>query len=239
MSKSEDEAYNPTRPPWDKSKPGKHPALRKLKATKAEIRKFRDEAIRMGHSSEATDKQRFLADAEFAEHHNRTQLASAIEYRESKITIIKYRRGLITALLEQGKFDEARAEAEAGRPKLVFSDLRLRADEWEEADRLPDDYECGCKREQTSITVGATEVSIELDRRYPDGRMYSRRRDEVIDFWRCRHCRTLNGHNLGPPIHQAKIHEVRAELARVSERQILRDGIPKDMSDATLFRRRP
>jgi hypothetical protein len=233
-----DEVYDPARPPWDKSIPGTHPALRSLKATKAEVRKFRDEAIKMAQSSEATDKQRFLSNAEFQEFHNRTQLASALQYREPKITLIKYRRGLITALLEQGKFDEARTEAEASRPKAAFKDLRHRADEWEAADSLADDHECGCEREQTSITVGTKEVPIELPRRFVDGRMYSRGRDEVIDLWRCRHCRTLNGHDLGPPTHQAGIHQVRAELARVSERQILEKGIPANMGDAVLLKPR-
>lgn len=220
-----------TKPPWDESIPGHHPAFRP--PTKSEIeaaRKAQREAVELANSmgaGEITRRQQWLAQAHSRENLHRTNLEYFLaakpravggkKTQANQITLHRY--GLVCALRDLGKFSEALdiASSVSGRTRHGFAQIADQIVEWDAAIASDDNAEHACERVTHTVTTKnlpnspkETATVMEYPRRHTAGWVVSHKHGgEVVDIWECSVCHELNAHDQGPPEHQQELHRLR------------------------------
>lgn len=194
------------RPPWITTVDGKPPAFHPLDKKKAETlalaaiadaRRFVESSL----ASYASPSQRLLADAERRRVTTEAQLSLAQQLIQSNQAGL-YEQVLhhVRALRDLGRFDEARAVIAGVGDMFDLSALLADVNETDLACQRPDDFDCGCEREQTTIDVEVAgknpdgsqrtqEQTIILDRRFQKREFqWCPYRGEIKPLYECRHC---------------------------------------------------
>jgi hypothetical protein len=234
-----------SKPSWDTSRPGKHPALAKP-VTQDEI-----DAVRRNVSELANSMGRAMMSAEEKWHADAIALARAHRANLDLFIALKdgpsarlHRQALARALMDLGEFDEVEAVLApkggqqagykpgsgqqagykpGGRALAGFGKLRSEARALRRAVERDDQEVCGCPREAASIPhpnpqAHVQQNPIELRRRHSLGWVFSKKHGKVVTIWRCRHCGDLNAHDLIPEGHLAQVQH-RALLEAEAQRR--------------------
>jgi hypothetical protein len=234
-----------SKPSWDTSRPGKHPALAKP-VTQDEI-----DAVRRNVSELANSMGRAMMSAEEKWHADAIARARAHRANLDLFIALKdgpsarlHRQALARALMDLGEFDEVEAVLApkggqqagykpgsgqqagykpGGRALAGFGKLRSEARALRRAVERDDQEVCGCPREAASIPhpnpqAHVQQNPIELRRRHSLGWVFSKKHGKVVTIWRCRHCGDLNAHDLIPEGHLAQVQH-RALLEAEAQRR--------------------
>lgn len=168
----------------------------------------------------ASPSQRFLADAERRRVTTEAQLSLAPQLIENNPAglyeqIIHH----VRALRDMGRFDEARAVIAGADDMFDLSSLLADVNETDLACQRPDDFDCGCEREQTMVDIEVAgknpdgsqrtqEQAIVLDRRFQKREFqWCPYRGEIKPLYECRHC---GARSVGVPQRQITYEAQRA-----------------------------
>ena len=234
-----------SKPSWDTSRPGKHPALAKP-VTQDEIDAVRRNVSELANSMgrammSAEEKWHADAIARARAHRANLDLFIALKDRRSATQLAArlHRQALARALMDLGEFDEVEAVVASkggkpgsgqqagykpvGRALAGFGKLRREAWALRRAIERDDQEVCGCPREAASIPhpnphAHVQQNPIELRRRHSLGWVFSKKHGKVVTIWRCRHCGDLNAHDLIPEGHLAEVQH-RGLLEAEAERR--------------------
>lgn len=208
---------------WDKSLPGKHPALRDLTATEQELKAhISGQSVAMMNGDEKWRANRLL---DYETYSANMVLFSdpniVVEDRENKVRY--YRLATIQALRDLGRLDDAIALC-ADQEQIEYLQNLKAAIECE------DRFDCECPRAQDVFEDETRRtrpgVKIAYNRRTAIARLYSERHGQVVTVWRCEQCGHLNAHNLIPDrqiaIHQNRLDQKRDKIAPIPDIEILK-----------------
>jgi hypothetical protein len=251
-----------TKPPWDESLPGTHPAFKKptkdeIEGARKALAEARQLSTGMG-AREMTAKQHWLEGARSREELHRLNLLyfenakpKEVGGSKTKTTQIQHHRfGLVAVLRDLGRFHEALELAstvvgKARKTRPGFGPLVDRVYEMGMAVAL-DDFAldtCGCSRPVFAVQVSERKaVDVALPRRHKVGLIFSIPHGKVVDLWRCGVCGMLNAHDLGPPEAQAELHELRHQAELAERGRLGRNRVAKDHAahaDHLLFKAFP
>jgi hypothetical protein len=221
-----------SKPSWDTSRPGKHPALAKP-VTEDEIDAARRTVSELANSmgrAMMSPEEKWHADAIARARAHRANLDLFIALKDRR-SVRLHRQALARALMDLGEFDEVEAVLapkggqqagykpgsgqqagyKPGRRALAgFGKLRSEALALRRAVERDDQEVCGCAREAASIPhpnpqAHVQQNPIELRRRHSLGWVFSKKHGKVVTIWRCRHCGDLNANDLIPEGHLAQV----------------------------------
>lgn len=226
MKQPESTQINDPIPSWDKSKPGKHPALRDLTPTEQELKAHASgQAVAAMSSDEKWRASRLL---DYETYSANLQLFSdpniAVEDRATKVAF--YRLATVQALRDLGRLDEAIALCADTDMHGMVDELKKLQD----AIDCDDAFECGCTRAQDVLQDerkrSQPPVKIEYNRRTAIAQLYSEQHGQVVTLWRCEQCGHLNVHGLIPDrqiaIIKNRLDQKKDGIAPVPDIEILR-----------------
>lgn len=203
------------RPSWDRSTPGKHPALRDMTPTEQELKQHlaAPSAAMLGgderwRASRLLDVECYMANLRLF-----SDPAIAVEDRSSKVEF--YRLAAAQALRDVGRIDEAIAlcSDEHCNPRDGYVQFVEHLNKLIEAIECDDAHDCGCARVEATVADERKQsrppVKIAYNRRTACDRVYSERHGTVVTVWQCEQCGHMNAHGLIPD-RQIPIYENRA-----------------------------
>ncbi|HWX40444.1 MAG TPA: hypothetical protein VN345_04770 [Blastocatellia bacterium] len=219
-----------SKPSWDTSRPGKHPALAKP-VTQDEIDAVRRNVSELANSmgrAMMSGEEKWHADAIARARAHRANLDLFIALKDGPSARL-HRQALARALMDLGEFDEVEAvvapkgSKPGSRALAGFGKLRSEASALRRAVERDDQEVCACPREAASIPhpnpqAHVQQNPIELRRRHSLGWVFSKKHGKVVTIWRCRHCGDLNAHDLIPEGHLAQVQH-RALLEAEAQRR--------------------
>jgi hypothetical protein len=183
-----------SRPDWDESKPGSHPALtlELTDAEKAAVKAKEQEAVGLADSRASgmmTDEQKLIAGWMQSENVARSSLDTFsnpdVNVDERETRIAEQKQALAQALYKLGRLDEALVYADQ-----TLSDRIIAVAEAIQVDDQLDPHEC--PRPTSMVDHFGQQVEIELDRRWAEEQILSPRHGQVVWVWHCQVCGQLN-----------------------------------------------